>query len=66
MNVSLLTEKELVELLRTSKTTARKWAERVGARRIIEGSVRYDAEVVKAALENSSGEKTNRGTTCQK
>lgn len=61
MSVTLLTEDELVKLLRVSKTTARKWATQAGARRVVCGAVRYDANAVTEALLASSGKKTARG-----
>lgn len=59
---NLLTEKELVGLLRVSRSTARRFAEKAGARRLIGNALRYDADVINAALqEQQSGLKSKRG-----
>ena len=57
----LLTEKELIELLKVSRTTARRWAAAAGARRMIGNSVRYDAEAIRKAIEKGSEGKSRIG-----
>ena len=57
----LLKEKELADMLKVSGKTARTWGQRVGARRVIGGAIRYDAGIVREALESSVNEKTCRG-----
>lgn len=57
----LISIKELCTWLGVSRQTARIYAERIGARRVIGGSVRYDVGVIKEALANSEYDETGRG-----
>lgn len=61
MDNRLIDIKELCAWLGVSKPTARNFGLEAGARRVIGGSVRYDVDIIKAALVDSELDDAGRG-----